>query len=273
MKFSVITINRNNASGLEKTIRSVLQQSYKEFEYIIVDGASSDGSLEVIKEYFPPVPSYGTPKVQWLSEPDTGIYNAMNKGIRKAAGDYLLFMNSGDALADDQVLMKMNEACDGTDIVIGHINFVSADGKVTKNVGLKNNEISLFSFYLYGISHQASFIKSTLFNDSMYDESLKINADWKFFLQTIVMQNASVKVIPIIIADYDGSGVSSTNLDLLWKEREQNLREVVPERIASDYSKIFPHYYEVYRIEWLLKHKFFYKIYRFITSLGMKIME
>lgn len=273
MKFSVITINRNNASGLEKTIRSVLQQSYKDFEYIIVDGASTDGSVDVIKENIASVSSVSNPKVQWLGEPDSGIYNAMNKGIRMASGDYLLFLNSGDAFCNEHVLEDVLPTLNAVDIVVGRVNVVNSDGTIQRDVELKHKDITLFPLYLYGIPHQASFVRRVLFDGCMYDESLKINADWKFFLQTIIMQNASVQVIPLTIADYDGTGISSSNKELLLKEREQIFRKVVPERIASDYLKVFPHYYEVYRIEWLLRHRFFYKVYRLTVSLGMKLMK
>lgn len=273
MKFSVITINRNNALGLEKTIRSVLQQSFKQFEYIIVDGASTDGSVDVIKENIASFSSESNPKVQWLSEADMGIYNAMNKGIRMASGDYLLFLNSGDAFCNEHVLENVLPTINNSDIVIGKVNVVNADGTVQKDVELRHKDITLLSLYLYGVPHQATFINRVLFDGCIYDESLKINADWKFFLQTIIMQNTSVQAVPVTIADYDGTGISSTNKELLLKEREQIFREVVPERIASDYARVFPHYYEVYRIEWLLKHRFFYKLYRLAVSIGMKLMK
>ena len=96
-QISIITINYNNASGLEKTIRSVVEQTYNEYEYIIIDGASSDKSKEVIQEYQRYIDF-------WCSEKDSGIYNAMNKGIQKASGEYLLFLNSGDVLNNSAVL-------------------------------------------------------------------------------------------------------------------------------------------------------------------------
>ncbi len=89
MKLSIITINKNNAYGLRKTIQSVINQTYSNIEYIIIDGASTDGSIDVIKKF--------EDKIDWwASEPDTGIYNAMNKGIKIATGDYCQFLNSGD---------------------------------------------------------------------------------------------------------------------------------------------------------------------------------
>ena len=100
-QISIITINYNNASGLEKTIRSVVEQTYNEYEYIIIDGASSDKSKEVIQEYQRYIDF-------WCSEKDSGIYNAMNKGIQKASGEYLLFLNSGDVLNNSAVLADIH---------------------------------------------------------------------------------------------------------------------------------------------------------------------
>ena len=108
MKLSVITINLNDAEGLQKTLRSVWErQSFTDFEHIVIDGASTDGSVEVIKKYADKL-------AYWVSEPDKGIYSAMNKGIVRARGEYLLFINSGDWLADDvlaKVLRSFRNRC------------------------------------------------------------------------------------------------------------------------------------------------------------------
>lgn len=103
-QISIITINYNNASGLEKTIRSVVEQTYNEYEYIIIDGASSDKSKEVVQGYQQYIDF-------WCSEKDSGIYNAMNKGIQRASGEYLLFLNSGDILSDSAVLSDIHSFC------------------------------------------------------------------------------------------------------------------------------------------------------------------
>ena len=111
-KLSVITINYNNKNGLIKTINSVINQTYKDFEFIIIDGGSTDGSLEVIQEYSGQI-NY------WVSEPDNGIYHAMNKGIVMAKGEYCNFMNSGDCFFDEQVLKNAFSHNLSVDIFIG----------------------------------------------------------------------------------------------------------------------------------------------------------
>ncbi len=120
VKLSIITVNLNNSAGLRKTIESIVKQTFKDFEYIIIDGGSTDGSAEVIKEFADKI-------TYWVSEPDKGIYNAMNKGILHAKGEYLLFLNSGDWLADDDLLSKVFCEPRTADIIYGHMNFVSGD--------------------------------------------------------------------------------------------------------------------------------------------------
>ena len=117
MKLSIITINYNNAIGLKKTIESLIEQSYQEYEYIVIDGGSDDGSKEVIWESLRYVSS-------WCSEKDTGVYNAMNKGIMRATGEYLLFLNSGDYLYDSTVLEDVTSTLSGEDIIYGDLLYV-----------------------------------------------------------------------------------------------------------------------------------------------------
>ena len=93
MKLSIITINRNNAIGLEQTIKSVISLKYSNFEYIVIDGASTDNSIDIIRKYASSI-------TFWISEPDKGIYNAMNKAVDFASGEYIFFLNSGDIFTD-----------------------------------------------------------------------------------------------------------------------------------------------------------------------------
>ena len=111
-KLSIITINLNNAAGLRKTIESVVNQTFTDYEYLIIDGGSTDGSVEVIKEFADKI-------TYWVSEPDKGIYNAMNKGILKARGEYLQFLNSGDWLVDNEVLFRVFSLNHFEDILYG----------------------------------------------------------------------------------------------------------------------------------------------------------
>lgn len=268
MFLSIITINRNNSEVLKATLNSVVMQSFCDYEYIVIDGNSSDGSVDVIKE-FEGVFSKRNVLYKWVSEPDSGIYNAMNKGIDKANGDYLLFLNSGDTLCDETTLDVVCKLSNGSDILLGSVNVVQGDKIISRDNGVSHG-LSLFALYLYGIPHQGSFIKRILFDKFKYDESLKINSDWKFFIQKIVLENASVQILPLTVANYDNDGFSSNNKELLLRERKQVFDQLFPPRVVTDYEKVFTNYYEVYRVEWLLKHSFFYNLYRFIASVGMK---
>lgn len=306
MLFSVITINRNNAAGLEKTMRSVMGQTYRDFEYIIVDGASTDNSVEVIKDLISPTPDPSPEgegggdseengwrycalsqsalpslsgegqgvRLHWISEPDKGIYNAMNKGVQKATGDYLLFLNSGDCFSQKDVLEKVSKMLNGAeDILVGRVNVVKNGVIAGQSEELSVEDLTLFNLYLWGIPHQAAFIRRELLLAYPYDEALKINSDWKFFIQTIVLDNVSVKTVPLLVADYDGEGLSTVHMDWLLEEREKVFKQLIPERIASNYMHVFPHYYEVKRVKWLLNHKGFYRLYRMIASLGMRFCK
>ena len=168
---SIITINRNNADGLEKTIQSVVCQTSTDFEYIVIDGASEDGSVEIINKY--------TANINfWVSEPDTGIYNAMNKGIRKAQGEYCLFLNSGDWLITPETLVNVFNEINGNSSDIFYSNRIDSSGKIAQYP----NNLTIRTLLARKINHQNSLIKRSLFFEhGFYNENLKIASDWDFF--------------------------------------------------------------------------------------------
>jgi glycosyltransferase involved in cell wall biosynthesis len=230
-RFSIITINYNDKLGLQKTIESVINQTYTGIEFIVVDGDSSDGSKEVIEEY-------STNVTQWVSEKDNGIYHAMNKGIKMATGDYLLFLNSGDILIDNEVVKTVsNEMKDNKDLYYGDIHFKRKD-KTTKETFPQ--KLTFDFFYYNNLSHQATFIKRTLFDDLfLYNESYKIAADWEFFIFAICKANVSYRHLPIYITLYDGTGISSNekNKEIITKEREMTINKYFP-AFKDDYALI-----------------------------------
>lgn len=223
MKLSIITINFNNRDGLRKTIESVVNQTWRDFEYIIIDGGSTDGSVEVIKEYADRID-------YWVSEPDKGIYHAMNKGIDHAKGEYCLFMNSGDCIYQSTTLEEVYPQLDGTDIICG---------TTITDQGVTWDAPALINFrYLYEttVNHQSTFIHSKVMKRHKYDTSYKIVSDWKFLLECLIIQNGSYKAIKSSIALYDTSGISSINANHLVKERLEILSALIPERILNDYQ-------------------------------------
>lgn len=278
MKISIITINFNNAAGLKATLESVAKQTCREFEHIIIDGGSSDGSVPVVKSYEEQIIANRTntktvyPMISWVSEKDKGIYDGMNKGIKKASGEYVYFLNSGDTLASEDTIREMIEALDGSDFVIGRVNKAYQGRVVGQTDLLKEEDMSLYQMFLHGINHQAALIKRPLLVMTPYDINVRLSADWKFFVQKIVLESASVKFADKVFANYDMTGVSS-NADALRRERMQILDSFVPERIARDYLVIAPYYYEIIRVQWLLKHPFWYKMYRGMTTFGRKLLK
>lgn len=260
------------------TMESVLKQTYRNIEYIIVDGASTDESVDVIREMSASL-NDGMSRdkslndgvsILWSSEPDRGIYDAMNKGIKKATGEYLYFLNSGDVLANDNVLETIVNLLGEEDIIIGRVNKVANERIIDQTKLMTEGDMSLYQMYLHGINHQSAIIRCDTQIKYMYDDTLKIGADWKFFVQAIVLDSATTKFVDMTIANYDMSGVSS-NIEKLRNERKAILESLIPERIARDYLAVAPHYYEVVRLQWLLEHPFWYKIYRGLTTFGRKI--
>lgn len=227
MKYSIITINYNNKEGLELTIQSVLGQTCKDYEYIIIDGGSTDGSVDVIRQYADHI-SY------WVSEPDKGRYNAMNKGIRQATGDYLNFMNSGDTFHSPKVLEDITNMNFNEDIITG--GFYDSEKKI-KHI-IQPQEVTLLTMRKNTFNHQATFYKRDLFKKRLYDENYIIQSDAKFNYLSIIYDNCSVRIIDYIVADYDFNGISS-NLAIVDKEWNQLLAELFPPRILKDYKAMY----------------------------------
>ena len=226
MKISVITVNRNNREGLRKTILSVANQTVKPFEFIVIDGASSDGSAELLKEYASVI-SYS------VSEPDGGIYPAMNKGVSHANGDYCIFMNSGDAFSGVDVLEELTKSGGDADIICGNAIILEEPPRRK----MAPEAITLGFLYSNSICHQSALIKTALLRQHPYDESLKIVADRKFFLQSLVLEGCSYASVNVDIADYDISGYSARNRFASEQEWQRVLQETLPERILLDYGK------------------------------------
>ncbi|WP_348825254.1 glycosyltransferase family 2 protein [Flavobacterium aestuarii] len=227
-KISVITVNYNDKKGLSKTLESVVNQTDKKFEYIIIDGGSSDGSKELIEQYSKHID-------YWVSEPDKGVFNAMNKGIKAATGDFVIFMNGGDCFCNNTVLQEIEPLLDENfDIYYGNNYKQTPNSKRLKTYSEKLN----FSFfYTSSINHQSTFIRKSLFEKYFYyNEEYKIASDWEFFIYTICHVNVPYKYINKTIAVYDFTGISSNpKFSSIYKE-EKNIT----------YKKYFPAFYEDY---------------------------
>jgi len=212
---SVITVNRNNAAGLEKTIKSVTSQSFPDFEFLVVDGDSDDASKEIIKKNENKI-SY------WVSEPDSGIYQAMNKGVDAATGKFLLFLNSGDTLVDGQILSQIAKSLDDTDILSG--DMITCDLNGNKKTELSPDVPNAKHFMVSTLWHPTTFIQRKLFLQlGNYNESLKIVSDYDFFMRALIQHQFTYKHIklPVTIFELDGTSNDPRKFHLMLEERRQ----------------------------------------------------
>lgn len=219
MKLSIITINYNNFQGIEKTIKSIVSQTFSDFEYIVIDGGSSDGSLEVIQKY--------SDKIDfWISEPDSGIYNAMNKGIRQAKGEYLLFINSGDYLEGINSLSKIMDNVSSVDIVYFNLKVMNPDNSFF--IKEYPEKVDFGYFMTKTLPHPASFIRKELFlKYGVYNEKMKIVSDWAFFTHAICDKKCSYKYVPEYFSVFMLDGISSSpkNSNLIKEEKDKYLKD------------------------------------------------
>lgn len=207
---SIITVNFNNNQGLIRTLDCLKKQDFSSYEHIIIDADSTDGSQETIKKYEKSTPYH----VSWISEPDKGIYDGMNKGIERAVGEYIYFLNSGDILTDN-VLNKV--PFDGTQYIYGNA-IVQTLQKAEKYTFPEVPD--LFFFSNNSLAHQSSFIHHSLFKKYKYDINYKIVSDWGHSIRCIILDGCTYKHLDFTISICDGNGVSS-DLKAVIEERIQ----------------------------------------------------
>lgn len=269
-KLSIITINLNNSIGLDKTMKSVLVQSFQDYEYIVIDGGSTDRSLEVIKRFEELY--HQKTKIIWLSEPDKGIYNAMNKGIDLACGEYLLFLNSGDSLVSSETLRSVFAFDISEDYVYGNLNLTCNGGICYQDVKMDFDIPTLYNLYTQCLPHQASFIKRKLLEKyGKYDESLKIIGDWDFCIRTIIIGNCSVRHLQLTITNYDMGGESATNSIQNEIEKSIILKRHFPHRVILDLERFIIYRDDFKMIDWYKDHKFYKFLMEFLYKAGKKI--
>lgn len=230
MKYSIITVNYNNKDGLRKTIESVIHQTYRDFEYIVIDGGSTDGSADILIEYDKQI-------TYWVSEPDKGIYNAMNKGIAQAKGEYLNFMNSGDCFYAPNILEKVASYNYETDFIVGrdyHFNEEIQKGHASN----LPSRTTMIHFFVATLDHQSSFIKRKLFDNSPYDEGHRLVSDWIFFTEKIVRDGKRVQFIPDIVCRREEGGLSEQQHERNSAEIKEFLHQFLPIGVYKDYATL-----------------------------------
>jgi glycosyltransferase involved in cell wall biosynthesis len=256
MRLSIITINYNNASGLRKTLVSVASQTYRNIEHIIVDAASTDGSVDVIRDYESANRSSVHPlTIVWSSKKDKGIYNGMNIGIQRATGDYIQILNSGDLLAAPDVTERMMAALDSLNTKRSTLNedainilygnmLKSYDGKTIINRDTCGGEMytpkSFLYFYKGTLNHDCAYIRRDLFEKyGLYNEDMKICSDWEWYVRAIVLGGEKPVYTNIDVTIFDMNGVSESygkNADIIKRERREYLESILPPSVLRDYD-------------------------------------
>ena len=291
MKLSIITINRNNAEGLKRTLDSVFMQTCRNFEYIVVDGASTDGSVEVIRASA--LQAEGL-DFKWVSEPDTGIYNAMNKGIEIAEGSrivdslnrskrsddknkgedgYVLMLNSGDYLVDEHVIERIVPELHSEDMIQGNL-IIEYPNYTIRDRGYGKSDITFIDVMDGNFSHQATFIcLSTMKQYGYYDDDYKKGADSYFFITALGLGNATFRYVDIDIANFDPNGISSMR-DPKWRQidKEEDTRwygEHISKRLMELYKTV-PKKIQLY--DTLHRHKWIWHITMLLLRISKRLI-
>lgn len=231
---SIITVNFNEKNNLHATMNSVFCQSIDDFEFIIIDGGSTDGSLELLQKH--------TDKIDyWVSEKDKGIYHAMNKGMQASRGTYLLFLNGGDELLHPNILQEVFDriGTDKKDLIYFNIKYEMEYGRYRVNTFPDHPTLK---YMVRGyLPHQATFIKRDLFeadNVGLYDEDHPIASDWKFFVLALFKFKASYKYIPLTLSFFRHGGISTT-MDEKTSRQVKNWREsLLQSHFPVEFNKV-----------------------------------
>lgn len=224
MKLSIITVNLNNLEGLRKTVESVCSQTFTDFEWIVIDGGSSDGSRKLIEQYSDRI-------AFWCSEPDKGIYNAINKGIAHANGENLQFLHSGDYLFEPTTLDKVFSRLPEGDIIYGDAMLLYPDGTTLDKK--YPDTVSLNYFKHDVINHQACFFRREVFVGHPYNEDFLIAGDWAYCFEA-VCRGLKFTHIPQTIVYYDNGGLSAQWSERQIREREEILNRYIPAQLKPD---------------------------------------
>lgn len=249
MRVSIITINYNDAKGLERTIGSVISSKTENIEYLVIDGGSKDESVSIIDKYKEHIDF-------WVSEPDNGIYHAMNKGIKTASGDYIVFINSGDMITDYKKFQELLTVEYSEDIVYFNLEIANTtdNNHFIKTYPAKPD----FKYFAEdSLSHTGTLIKKEKLTDyGYYNENLKIVADWAFYLDSMLTNTCTYRYIDECFARFYLGGLSSnpSNLKKLWEEKAEHIK------------RNYPFLFSMYR-DWMQKKT---ELYKLKTSLPVR---
>ena len=207
MIVTIITVCRNHAQELERTIRSMESQTWQEKEYLVIDGASTDDSLDVIKAHEASI-------TRWVSEPDQGIYDAMNKGVKMAQGEWVIFMNAGDTFAGDDTLQRVFGSAQDADVIYGDV----IKGELVKKAEAPRNAHRMF------YCHQSAFVRTSCLREFPFDIRHRMSADFKQVKQ-LYLSGKRFRQLDFPVANFDTQGVSNRNRSAGLYDNIQVIRE------------------------------------------------
>lgn len=248
MKISIITATYNSGQTLRDTIQSVLSQTYRDIEYIVIDGKSQDNTLSIIEEYEPRLQG----RMKWISEPDRGIYDAMNKGIRMATGDVIGILNSDDFFTTDDVLEKVVREFEkdaALEAVYGNVHFVHPDN-LQKCVRYYSSSIFCPSLFRFGFmpAHPSFYVKRECYEKyGLYALDYKIAADYDLLIRFLYVNRISYRYLKMDFVTMRTGGVSTQGI-------QSRLR--LNQEIVKACRK-----YDIYTNLWMLSLKYVYKVF------------
>lgn len=264
-KISIITVCKNAENAIERTMLSVVTQSCfaENIEYLIIDGASTDKTIEIIKQYSDKYP------IKWISEPDSGIYNAMNKGIKLASGDYLLFLNAGDYLVHYNVIKSLIDLFGNCEYDVLHGNAFFIDPVSEKYyIKMVDEPLDAYFFYQNALPHQATFYKRELFDKfGGYEEKFRVVSDVILNKKFLYDQKVSSKHIDHVISVFTEDGISSRNSELCLKEMKMFQKDYFTKQEIT-YSKN-----QIKKNEKIKLRQQDKSLFRFLSKIFMKLHE
>ena len=255
VKISIITVTYNSDKTLKNTFDSILKQTHSNFEYIVIDGASKDNTVDLLKEYEPHFEN----KIKWISEPDKGLYDAMNKGIQMATGDVIGILNSDDFFTTNRILQQVSDAFEkngNVDAVYGDIHFVNPDN-LEKSVRYYSSKVFKRSLMRLGFmpAHPSFYMRKTCFEKyGLYKTDYKIAADFEYLLRVIFKHKIRTQYIPIDMVTMRTGGASTSGMKSHIRIMKEHLRAFRENGIYTNAFLLSLRYF--YKIGELVKSKF-----------------
>ena len=258
MKISLITITYNSAKTLKDTLKSVVEQTYSDVEYIIVDGASKDKTVSIIEEYEPLFKG----RIKWISEPDKGLYDAMNKGICMATGDIVGILNSDDYFTSNDVIQRIVEAFEQNsklDAVYGDVHFVNPNNL---DICVRYYSSKVFKRNLMRLgfmpAHPSFYIRKECFNKyGLYKTDYKVAADFEFLLRVIYKEKINIQYLPLDMVTMRTGGASTSGIESHKRIMKEHLRAFRENGLYTNGLLLSLRY--VYKVKELLWSKIAYK--------------